>query len=335
MQEKEVKDVKFEFYNEKLLEFRKNKNLSQEELAEKIGVSRQSIYAWESGKSVPDIENMSKLCQILEIKANDLTNGLNIENNNKKEANNKLEIKKSKLKEYKKVLVLILGIIFLIYLIDSMRKLFILEKLNWLQENITYYNNYSLVQITENTTGSGNRYKLPTKLEIKHKDKCVKVKWDMINSEGNVETTYNWANLVSGEGYAYNMERKTYKKIINVGSTISYYNTDRIRNVSNSGHVSDSLLLNIVTAFNPSIIVKEEWDKYFIEYKTGGDAYPTKNQEYFYKDTGIPYGRWTWNMDNTYTSTRYVIDIGTVTDEDVTKPDFTDYRFIEAEDEEL
>ena len=31
MQEKEVKEVKFEFYNEKLLEFRKNKNLSQEE----------------------------------------------------------------------------------------------------------------------------------------------------------------------------------------------------------------------------------------------------------------------------------------------------------------
>ena len=29
--------------------------------------------------------------------------------------------------------------------------------------------------------------------------------------------------------------------------------------------------------------VKEEWDKYFIEYETGGDAYPTKNQEYFYK----------------------------------------------------
>lgn len=335
MQEKEEKEVKFEFYNEKLFEFRKNKNLSQEELAEKIGVSRQSIYAWESGKSVPDIENMSKLCQILEIKANDLTNGLNIENDNKVESNNKLEIKKSKLKELKKIIALIFGIIFLIYSIDSMRKLFILEKLNWLQENISYYNNYSYVQITDNTTGSGNRYKLPTKQEIKHKDKCVKVRWDMINSEGNVESNYSWINLLTGEGYAYNMERKTYKKIINIAGTISSYNTDRIRNISNSGKVNDSLLINIINAFTPSIKIKEEWDRYFLEYEVEGGAYPAKIQEYFYKDTGIPYGKWTWNMDNTYISTRYVIDIGTVTDEDVAKPDFTDYRFIESEDEEL
>ena len=86
----EEKKVKFEFYNEKLLEYRKNKNLSQEEIAEKIGVSRQSIYAWESGKRVPDIENMSKLCQVLDITANDLTNGLkysSTENENLKDVN--------------------------------------------------------------------------------------------------------------------------------------------------------------------------------------------------------------------------------------------------------
>ena len=326
MQEKEVK---FEFYNEKLLEFRKNKGLSQEELAEKIGVSRQSIYAWESGKSVPDIENMSKLCQILEIKTNDLTNGLEIEKDNK------LETQKSKLKEILKIIILILGIIFLIYSIDSIRKLTIIEKLSRLHEKISYYNNYSFIEITDNTTGSGNRYKFPTKRDVKHKDKVVKIRWDMINSEGNVETNYNWINLLTGEGYAYNMERKTYKKIMNIAGTISNYNTDLIRNISNYGMISDSLLTNIVSAFNPNLKIEDEGDKYLFEYEMNFSAYPSKSQDYFYKDTGLPYGKWTWNVDNTYISTRYEIDIGNVTNDDVAKPDFTGYTFIESEDEDL
>ena len=107
MQEKEVKEVKFEFYNEKLLDFRKNKNLSQEELAEKIGVSSQSIYAWEDGKSVPDIENMSKLCQILEIKTSDLTNAVEIEKNI-------IQVKKSITEKITKGTTIIIGIIFII-----------------------------------------------------------------------------------------------------------------------------------------------------------------------------------------------------------------------------
>lgn len=70
----EKNKIDFEFYSEKLFEYRKSKGLSQEVLAEKIGVSRQSIYAWESGKSLPDIENLYRLCEILEITANELTN---------------------------------------------------------------------------------------------------------------------------------------------------------------------------------------------------------------------------------------------------------------------
>ena len=40
----------------KLIELRKNKNLSQEELAEKINVSRQTIFNWENGRFYPDID---------------------------------------------------------------------------------------------------------------------------------------------------------------------------------------------------------------------------------------------------------------------------------------
>ena len=42
-------------FNENLKYLRKRDNLTQEELAEKLNVSRQSITKWESGNSLPDI----------------------------------------------------------------------------------------------------------------------------------------------------------------------------------------------------------------------------------------------------------------------------------------
>ena len=48
-------------FNEKLKMLRKESNLTQEELAEKLNVSRQAITKWESGDGVPDIENLKQI----------------------------------------------------------------------------------------------------------------------------------------------------------------------------------------------------------------------------------------------------------------------------------
>lgn len=45
-------------FKEKLAATRKDRGLSQEELAERIGVSRQAVSKWESGESFPDIDNL-------------------------------------------------------------------------------------------------------------------------------------------------------------------------------------------------------------------------------------------------------------------------------------
>lgn len=45
-------------FSEKLKDLRKQKGISQEQLAEKIYVSRQAITKWESGNGLPDIENL-------------------------------------------------------------------------------------------------------------------------------------------------------------------------------------------------------------------------------------------------------------------------------------
>lgn len=328
MQEKEVKEIKFEFYNEKLLDFRKNKNLSQEELAEKIGVSRQSIYAWESGKSVPDIENMSKLCQILEIKTSDLTNAVEIEKNI-------IQVKKSITEKITKGTTIIIGIIFIIYLIICLRKLIILEKLNHLQEKFWYYDNYSCAMIWENTNDGDDKFKNSLREEVKYKNKIIKIRNDQVDEHGNVESRYVWLDAVSGEGWEYNLERKTYKKIINIGMLIEQYNAEYIKMISGYNGSSSNIFQNILFAFSPNLKIRTEGNKWCLErISKNKNGFYSKHQDYFYNDTGIIYGKWSW-YNNSYICTRFGINIGNVTDEDVKKPDFTDYRFIEAKHEEL
>lgn len=53
--------------DKKIYELRQSKNLSQDELAELIGVSRQSISKWENGTAVPGKSNISKLCEIFSV----------------------------------------------------------------------------------------------------------------------------------------------------------------------------------------------------------------------------------------------------------------------------
>ena len=49
------------FFNEKIKMLRKESNLTQEELAERLNVSRQAITKWESGDGIPDIENLKQI----------------------------------------------------------------------------------------------------------------------------------------------------------------------------------------------------------------------------------------------------------------------------------
>ena len=47
--------------NEKLLQLRKERGLSQQQLAEQLDVSRQSVSKWELNESIPDIQNIVAL----------------------------------------------------------------------------------------------------------------------------------------------------------------------------------------------------------------------------------------------------------------------------------
>ncbi|MGN1333270.1 MAG: helix-turn-helix domain-containing protein [Lachnospiraceae bacterium] len=64
-------------FNESLKRLRKEKGFSQEELAAKLNIVRQTISKWEKGLSVPDAQLLIRLSEILEIPVATLLGGTN------------------------------------------------------------------------------------------------------------------------------------------------------------------------------------------------------------------------------------------------------------------
>ena len=71
-----------------IAECRKNKNMTQQDLAEKLGVSDRTIGNWENGRNMPDLSLFKPLCSELDISLNDLMSGEVVNN---KEYQEKLE----------------------------------------------------------------------------------------------------------------------------------------------------------------------------------------------------------------------------------------------------
>ena len=63
-----------DFNNLKL--FRKQNGFTQEQVAEKLGVSRQAVAKWERGESVPDIENVIALADMYEVTVDSLVRNM-------------------------------------------------------------------------------------------------------------------------------------------------------------------------------------------------------------------------------------------------------------------
>ena len=61
-------------FGENLKIFRKNNKMSQEVLADKLGVTRQSVSKWEVGDAYPEMSNIVALCSIFHCNINDLIN---------------------------------------------------------------------------------------------------------------------------------------------------------------------------------------------------------------------------------------------------------------------
>ena len=61
-------------FKDNLVQMRKVLQLTQEDLAEKLGVTRQSVAKWEAGESIPDLDKCKQLADIFGVSLDDLAN---------------------------------------------------------------------------------------------------------------------------------------------------------------------------------------------------------------------------------------------------------------------
>ncbi|WP_172134965.1 helix-turn-helix domain-containing protein [Adlercreutzia sp. ZJ473] len=66
-------------FNEKLIELRKSKHLSQEELGNELGVSRQTISKWELAQSYPDFQRLVLLSDYYGLSLDELVHDLDVQ----------------------------------------------------------------------------------------------------------------------------------------------------------------------------------------------------------------------------------------------------------------
>ena len=77
-------------FADNLKKIRKEQNLSQEQIAERLGVSRQSVSKWESGQAYPEMDKMIQLCQMFNLNIDELLNQDIKELNSNKQAKTSL-----------------------------------------------------------------------------------------------------------------------------------------------------------------------------------------------------------------------------------------------------
>ena len=92
-------------FNENLVKYRKLKGLTQEEMAEKMQVSRQSVSKWENGEAVPELAKIMKLADILDVSLDVLCG-----RDEQSIPENKCESKNTKKKQGKVFLSMILAV---------------------------------------------------------------------------------------------------------------------------------------------------------------------------------------------------------------------------------
>jgi len=109
---------------ERLYQYRKGVNLSQDALAEKVGVTRQTISKWETDQSTPEFSKLGILCEIFNITPNELVYG-----EEKEEGENTKGIEDDEKKRNKKKALVVsisiflycMGIFSIPYMIESLQ----------------------------------------------------------------------------------------------------------------------------------------------------------------------------------------------------------------------
>ena len=109
-------------FSENLYELRKKEGLSQEEFAEKIDVSRQTVSKWEMGQTTPEMDKLILISKLFNVSLDELTENDVNNNYSKEQFSNKAK------KDYKVIKIII--VLLSIYLAISIYKFIALSIMN-------------------------------------------------------------------------------------------------------------------------------------------------------------------------------------------------------------
>lgn len=97
-------------FNEKLINLRKEKGMSQEELGDRLGVTRQTISKWELGQATPNMTNLNELATLFNVDVNYLVDD-NCDTYNKKQFKGGFKMDNNKKKKIIIIAAIVLGVI--------------------------------------------------------------------------------------------------------------------------------------------------------------------------------------------------------------------------------
>ena len=207
-------------------ECRKNKNLTQQELAEILNVTNKTISRWENGKTMPDISLFKQLCEILDITINELLSGEKIAKKDyqeKLEENilNTIDYTEQKIKNNKKILkIILLSISFIIILFIT---LFIVDIKRMNQNKPVFFSTW------------GFSYAPPIDLKDEKIEIAIK---NYLVEKGNSEIKHNDFENTFVSMRIFLIEEKENKKLYNVYAWVleqkHYFENNQIKKDSGS-----------------------------------------------------------------------------------------------------
>lgn len=263
---------KFEFLNKELHRIRKEKKLSQELLAEKVGVSRQSIHLWENGRIIPDYENVINLCNVLNINPSEIISGFNIV---KEDINKQNERKNNKNDNIKKIIKIILLIVVLLFIIVFIKRVMVIININNSIKNYKELDYYAYKIV--NYCMIDNNVSNFTQEEVSLEDGIYK----RLYKEENINKFSTKIDFNKNEGENVNYLEGT-TRALTKEEILSQNRKDDVFELRESVIESKKLFTTIIYSLNPQLKIKVN-DNYIIEYKN----HLGRVKVWINKDTGL------------------------------------------------
>ena len=253
-------------FSEKLIELRKAKGLSQEELGNIINVSRQAISKWESEQANPEVDKIKEISKVFDVSIDYL---LNDEIDNPK----KQTINFSK-KRIKKIALKIFLIILAIYLLIVIYKFAILLTFSIKANNIADYDSYSIsIDSFMNDTLHNESFSIFEEITYENNIEVT----ESYSEDFNDPTTITYINSKDRKAYSLNYDTEINKyvydnlEIVNEDDLESLYTHTTIRDVTKE-HIPSSLGDIFLSAINPKLKVSFSGDYFYITYKPVKDV---------------------------------------------------------------